>query len=193
MTETTFNRQTAHMHDRTHRLALRLKMALASIGVICALFVISLASFHGVAAAATAKASNSSTSANYGYTGYRAIAYKAAVKARISPRLFINQIEAESNFNPYAVSGAGAVGIAQFMPATAASMGVNPYNPTQALYGAARLMASLKSEFGGNYAKALAAYNAGPGAVEYAVSAGGSNWRAYLPYETKNYIIRIMG
>jgi soluble lytic murein transglycosylase-like protein len=126
-------------------------------------------------------------------TSYRNIAIRAAKHAGINPRYFVNQIRQESGFNPSAVSPAGAEGIAQFMPATAANMGVDPWNPTSALYGAARMMAGLSAEFGGNYAKALAAYNAGPGTVRYAVSVGGRNWSAYLPGETRHYISTILG
>jgi soluble lytic murein transglycosylase-like protein len=123
---------------------------------------------------------------------YQSIAMDAAVKAGISVRYFLNQIQQESGFNPGAVSPAGAEGIAQFMPATAASMGVNPWNHRSALYGAASLMASLNAQFGGNYAMALAAYNAGSGAVQAAISEGGNDWYAYLPAETQNYILVIM-
>ncbi len=105
----------------------------------------------------------------------------------------MRQIQKESGFNPDAASPAGAVGIAQFMPGIAASMGVNPYDPASALNGAARMMASESAQFGGDYAKALAAYNAGPGAVQSAVAQGGSNWLAYLPGETQNYVHAIMG
>ena len=111
----------------------------------------------------------------------------------INPDLFIRQIRQESAFNSGAMSPAGAIGIAQFMPATAANMGVDPYNPVQSLYGAAHLMANLSAMYGGNYAMALAAYNAGPGIVQYAINMGGSNWRAYLPAETQNYIAVILG
>ncbi len=124
---------------------------------------------------------------------YQSIARQAAAQAGINPDIFVRQIQQESGFNPGAVSGAGAVGIAQFMPGTAASMGVNPYDPTSALYGAARLMANLNSQFGGDYAKALAAYNAGPGAVQGAVRAGGANWLAMLPGETQHYVHTILG
>lgn len=126
------------------------------------------------------------------HSTYRDIAYVAAVKAGINPRYFIKQIQQESGFNPWAVSPAGAEGIAQFMPATAASMGVDPWNPVSALYGAANLMASLKREFRGNYAMALGAYNAGPGAVRSAIARGGNNWYFYLPNETRHYITIIM-
>jgi soluble lytic murein transglycosylase-like protein len=120
-------------------------------------------------------------------------ARQAAISAGISPDYFVRQIQQESGFNPGAVSPAGAVGIAQFMPATAASMGVDPNDPVQALNGAARLMASFAAQFGGDYSKALAAYNAGPGAVQGAVNTAGGNWLAYMPAETQNYVAVIMG
>lgn len=124
---------------------------------------------------------------------YVSMARQAAIDAGINPDTFQRQIQQESGFNPNAGSPAGAQGIAQFMPATAASMGVNPYDPSSALPGAARLMASLAAQFGGDYAKALAAYNAGPGAVQSAVAAGGANWLAFMPAETQNYVAVIMG
>ncbi len=121
------------------------------------------------------------------------IARQAATQAGINPDLFIRQIRQESGFNPGAISPAGAIGIAQFLPGTAATLGVNPNDPVQSLYGAARLMASLSAMYKGNYAMALAAYNAGPGNVQNAINVGGSNWRAYLPAETQNYIAAILG
>jgi len=124
---------------------------------------------------------------------YVDMARQAALSAGISPDLFVRQIQQESGFNPNAGSPAGAEGIAQFMPGTAASMGINPYDPAQALPGAARLMASLSAQFGGDYAKALAAYNAGAGAVNAAVAQGGANWLSYMPAETQNYVAIIMG
>ncbi|GCE18178.1 lytic transglycosylase domain-containing protein [Dictyobacter kobayashii] len=124
---------------------------------------------------------------------YVAIAQQAAIKYGISPVYFVRQINQESGFNPYAMSPVGAVGIAQFLPSTAAGMGVNPYDPVDALYGAARMMANLSNQYGGNYAKALAAYNAGSGAVDNAVAAGGAAWLSYLPAETQNYVNIIMG
>lgn len=124
---------------------------------------------------------------------YVSMARDAAIAAGINPDTFVRQIQQESGFNPNAGSPAGAEGIAQFMPGTAASMGVNPYDPSSALPGAARLMAGLAAQFGGDYAKALTAYNAGPGAVQSAVAQGGGNWLAYLPAETQNYVAIIMG
>ena len=124
---------------------------------------------------------------------YVVLARQDALRVGISPDIFVRQINQESGFNPYALSPAGAIGIAQFMPGTAASLGINPRDPIAALRGAARLMAQYIRQYGGNYAKALAAYNAGPGTVSFAVFLGGSNWQAYLPYETKNYIRVILG
>jgi hypothetical protein len=124
---------------------------------------------------------------------YIAIATQDAINVGISPTYFVNQINAESSFNPNAISPAGAVGIAQFLPSTAAGLGINPYDPIQALRGAALHMADLNRSYAGNYAKALAAYNAGSGAVNYAVQLGGANWMNFVPYETQQYIYKIMG
>ena len=124
---------------------------------------------------------------------YVAIARQDAIDAGIPQQYFVNQIEVESGFNPNAVSPAGAVGIAQFEPATAAALGFDPMDPIAALRGAANYMASLSNTYGGDYAKALAAYNAGGGTVDQAVAAGGANWMDYLPAETQAYIYKITG
>jgi soluble lytic murein transglycosylase-like protein len=123
---------------------------------------------------------------------YVAIAQQDAISVGIPPTYFVQQINVESGFNPGAISPSGAVGIAQMIPSTAAGIGVNPYDPVSALDGAARLMAGYYKQYG-DYAKALAAYNAGSGTVNYAVQAGGANWMSFLPAETRNYIFRIMG
>lgn len=121
------------------------------------------------------------------------LARQDALNVGFPPDVFVRQINEESGFNPSAVSPAGAIGIAQFMPATAASLGVNPWNPVQSLQGASRLMENYTQQYGGDVAKALAAYNAGPGTVQRAVSLGGAGWRAFLPAETQNYIRIILG
>jgi hypothetical protein len=123
---------------------------------------------------------------------YVALARQFATEAGISPDIFVRQINQESGFNPNALSWAGAVGIAQFLPSTAAGLGVNPYDPVDSLRGAANLMASYVGQYGG-YAQALAAYNAGPGNLQYAINAGGNNWRAFLPSETQSYLNIILG
>jgi hypothetical protein len=124
---------------------------------------------------------------------YVAIARQDAINAGIPQQYFVNQIQVESGFDPNAVSPAGAVGIAQFEPSTAAALGFNPYDPIAALQGAANYMASLSNTYGGDYTKALAAYNAGGGTVDQAVAAGGANWMDYLPAETQAYIYKITG
>lgn len=125
---------------------------------------------------------------------YIAIAQQDATAAGISPVYFVRQINQESGFNPNAVSPAGAVGIAQFLPSTAAGLGINPWDPIQALRASAQLMSRYNQNYGGNYAKALAAYNGGPGTVTYAVNTcGAANWLNCLPNETRHYIFVIMG
>ena len=123
---------------------------------------------------------------------YQSVAREDAQTAGISPSLFVRQINEESGFNPNAVSPAGAIGIAQFMPRTAAGLGINPWNPYASLQGAARLMASYLKRYGGDYAKAVAAYNAGSGQVAYAITRCGVQWRACVPVETQRYIRIIM-
>jgi len=124
---------------------------------------------------------------------YVAIAQQDAIAAGIPADYFVRQIEEESGFNPNSVSPAGAVGIAQFLPGTAAGLGINPWDPIQALRGAAKLMANYAHQYGGDYAKALAAYNGGSGTVQYAVNNCGANWLNCLPGETRHYIYIIMG
>ena len=124
---------------------------------------------------------------------YVAIARQDATNAGIPPDYFVRQIYAESGFDPNAASPAGAVGIAQFEPSTAAGLGINPYDPVQALSGAARLMASYAVQYNGDYAKALAAYNAGGGSVDNAVRNCGTGWLSCEPAETQNYVYKIMG
>jgi peptidoglycan DL-endopeptidase CwlO len=87
----------------------------------------------------------------------------------------------ESRFEPGVVSSAGAEGIAQFMPATAAGMGVDPTNPTQSIEGAAQLLGSYTRQFG-SYSDALAAYDAGSSAVErYGGIPPFAETQAYVP------------
>lgn len=101
--------------------------------------------------------------------------------------LLAAQLYAESGFNPFAVSPAGARGIAQFMPGTSRAYGLaDPYDPAAAIDAQAHLMSDLLRRFGGRIGLALAAYNAGAGAVE---AAGGVPPLA----ETRAYVARILG
>jgi hypothetical protein len=110
----------------------------------------------------------------------------AAQRWNVSAALLAAQLYAESGFNPFAVSPAGAQGIAQFMPGTARSLGLeDPFDAAKAIDAQGRLMRDLLRRFG-SVSLALAAYNAGPGAV----SACG----CVPPYpETQAYVARILG
>ena len=99
----------------------------------------------------------------------------------VSPRLLAAVAKVESHYDPRAVSPAGARGLMQIMPATARGLGVDPFDPAQAVDGAARLLKAHLKEFG-SVDLALAAYNAGGGAVK---KHGGippyAETRAYVP------------
>jgi hypothetical protein len=97
---------------------------------------------------------------------YREPLLQAATRWNVSAALLAAQLMAESNFDPYAGSPAGAQGIAQFMPSTAAAYGLkNPFDPEEAIEAQAHLMSDLIRQFGSPQL-ALAAYNAGPAPVE---------------------------
>ena len=121
-----------------------------------------------------------------------ATAEQDATNAGISPTYFVRQITLESGFNPNAVSPGGAEGIAQFEPSTAAGLGINPFNPIQALNAAAQMMARYYHQYG-DYAKALAGYNAGPATLQNAENSCGSNWLSCMPAQTQHYVSVIMG
>lgn len=123
---------------------------------------------------------------------YVAIAEQDAVDAGISPIYFVRQIDQESSFNPNAVSVTNAEGIAQFEPSTASGLGIDPFNPVQALNAAAQMMARYASQYG-DYAKALGAYNAGSGTLQSAENACGVNWLSCMPEQSQNYVYVIMG
>jgi Transglycosylase SLT domain/D-alanyl-D-alanine carboxypeptidase len=97
---------------------------------------------------------------------FQAPLLRAAVHWNVSAALLAAQLMAESNFNPFAVSAAGAQGIAQFIPSTAAAYGLHdPFNPVTAIDAQAHLMSDLIRQLGSPQL-ALAAYNAGPAPVE---------------------------
>ena len=96
---------------------------------------------------------------------YRRAILAASLETGVPAALLAAQLKSESNFDRFAVSPAGALGIAQFMPTTAASRGLtDPFDPFASIRAQADLMAELIAEFG-SARLALAAYNAGPGAV----------------------------
>lgn len=120
------------------------------------------------------------------------IAQQDAIEAGIDPTLFVRQINQESGFQTDDTSPAGAVGIAQFLPSTAAGLGVNPHDPISALRGAAQLMSRYAHNYGGDYAKALAAYNGGSGTLANAMHDCGDAWLSCEPSETQAYVATIM-
>ena len=106
----------------------------------------------------------------------------AAKKHGIDPALLAGLVKQESGFNPNAGSPAGARGLTQLMPGTAAGLGVtNVLDPAQSLDGGAKYLRQQLDAFGGDVTRALAAYNAGPGAVR--------RYGGIPPYaETQNYV-----
>jgi hypothetical protein len=110
----------------------------------------------------------------------------------VDPNLALSVAEQESGLNQSAIGAAGEIGIFQLMPATAASLGVDPTNLTQNIQGGIGYLAQLLSQFGGDEQKALAAYNWAPGNVTKAVSTGGSAWLSLAPGSTQSYVASIM-
>ena len=117
-------------------------------------------------------------------TPYASVFTGAAQRYGVPAGLLAAVAHQESGFNASAVSPAGARGLMQLMPATAKGLGVDPMNPAQAVDGAARMLKSLISEFG-RVDYALAAYNAGPGAVH--------RYHGIPPYaETQRYVPAVL-
>ena len=124
----------------------------------------------------------------------RSYAWGAAVRQGIDPVIFSRQIAAESDFNPHAISRAGAVGIAQIMPTM--HPGVDPTDPYASLDYAARLMRGYINHYG-DWRRALIAYNAGPGRLEpgnrYYLPQSTILSNAFAGGETMHYVQRILG
>jgi len=109
---------------------------------------------------------------------------RAAQKYGVAPELVRAVIQAESSFNPQAVSPAGAQGLMQLMPATAQELGVDdPFDPSQNIMGGTRYLRSLLDRYDGDLNKALAAYNWGMGNLDRSTGE--------LPAETRNYQSRV--
>jgi len=122
-----------------------------------------------------------------GDTNVDAAVKRIAAEQSLSPELLHSVIKVESNYNPYAVSSKGALGIMQLIPSTARRFGVSDvFNPVDNIEGGAKYLKYLLELYGNNYELALAAYNAGEGAV---AKHGG-----VPPYtETRNYLQLVAG
>jgi peptidoglycan DL-endopeptidase CwlO len=120
-----------------------------------------------------------------GLSQYAGVFSQNEARYQLPQGLLAAVAQTESGGNPAAVSPAGAQGLMQLMPATAHGLGVNPWEPAQAVQGAAQLLSRYLHNFG-SVPLALAAYNAGPGAVE--------QYGGVPPYrETENYVAKITG
>jgi soluble lytic murein transglycosylase-like protein len=115
-------------------------------------------------------------------TGIDQTVAQIAAQHELSPDLLHSVIKVESNYNPWAVSPKGALGMMQLIPSTARRFGVgNVFNPVENIQGGAKYLRYLLNLYNGNPALALAAYNAGEGAV--------AKYRGVPPYrETQNYL-----
>ncbi|MGH2854955.1 MAG: lytic transglycosylase domain-containing protein [Solirubrobacteraceae bacterium] len=120
-------------------------------------------------------------------SAYTPLIEAAAARYGLDPAILHGLIQQESGFDPSARSSAGALGLTQLMPSTAASLGVTePLDPAQSIEGGARYLSQLLHQFAGNTADALAAYNAGPGAVQ--------QYGGVPPYsETQHYVAAVLG
>ena len=110
---------------------------------------------------------------------------EAAARYKVDPRLVAAVAQTESGGNQEAVSPAGAVGVMQLMPETAAGLGVNPYDKRQNMEGGAKYLRQMMDTCGGDVQKAVAAYNAGPQAVK--------EYNGIPPYrETQDYVNKVL-
>lgn len=122
-----------------------------------------------------------------GTVPFQSLIEESCARYGVDPALLAGLIKQESHFDPTVGSSAGAQGLTELMPETAASLGVtDPHDPAQSIDAGARLLSEKLAEFGGNTELALAAYNAGSGAVQ--------QYNGIPPYpETQEYVKKVLG
>ena len=128
----------------------------------------------------------SRSSAPPGVSSFGDLIREASTREGVDPALVSAVVSAESGFNPQAVSAAGAKGLMQLMDGTARSLGVrDAFDPAQNIAGGVKYLRQMLDKYGGDVKRAVAAYNAGPGAVD--------NYGGIPPYaETQSYVQRVL-
>jgi soluble lytic murein transglycosylase-like protein len=136
---------------------------------------------------ATTAATEPTSIAGDGTVPFQSLIEESCARYGVDPALLAGLIEQESHFDPTVGSSAGAQGLTELMPETAASLGVtDPHDPAQSIDAGARLLSEKLAEFGGDTELALAAYNAGSGAVQ--------QYNGIPPYpETQEYVKKVLG
>jgi hypothetical protein len=116
---------------------------------------------------------------------YDDLLIEAAIQQGLEPEFVRSVARIESNLRQDAISNKGAIGLMQLMPGTASLLGVDAHDPAANVLGGAKFLRALLLKYNGDPALALAAYNAGPGAVQ--------KYNGVPPYlETRKYIIRVL-
>ena len=143
-------------------------------------------SFNAGNASSVTSVGSENASGTMGKTAIDNFIAQASDAYGVPGNLIKGVVQQESGMNVHAVSGAGAMGLMQLMPGTAQAMGVsNPFDPQQNVMGGTKYLSQLLTRFGGDQALALAAYNAGPAAVE--------KYGGIPPYaQTQDYVHKVL-